>query len=276
MTPARWRSGRSPEGGLATLPAFKLDITHGEEGSAGTTQIAVTGELDGASAPTLLEAFHELVSSGEARRLTLDLGHLEFIDSAGLRALIELEHGAERREIALVVVPAPEEVTHLLQLAGVAQRLRLVDDGPSGPAAWDFLERTDTEYTPDPLAPSRARSTVRELLGGALEQSVLSSVVLMTSELVTNAVRHSSASEPSSSVGLRVVTYPDVIRVEVDDPGPGFDPSTQALEPLRVPGPDQGGRGLFVVDRSAQRWGTRRLDNDRGRRFAVWFEIEPA
>ncbi len=97
----------------------------------------------------------------------------------------------------------------------------------------------------------------------------------MTSELMTNAVRHSMASHSSSIVGLRVVQFPDCVRVEVDDPGPGFDPSAQALEPAPLPGPDQGGRGLFVVDRSAERWGVRRLENDRGRRFSVWFEIEP-
>jgi anti-anti-sigma factor len=239
-------------------------------------QIAVAGELDGASAPALLEAFHNLVSGGELGHLTLDLAGLQFVDSAGLRSLIELQHEAHRRDVQLVVVPAPEEVTHLLELAGVAQRLRLVDEVPGRTPESDFLERTDAEYAADALAPSRARSTVRELLAEALEHSVLASVVLMTSELVTNAIRHSSAAEPSSPVGLRVVTYPDCIRVEVDDPGPGFDPSTQTLEPIQVPGPDQGGRGLFVVDRSARRWGTRRLENDRGRRFAVWFEIESA
>ena len=254
---------------------FNLDIARGEEGGAGTIQIAVSGELDSASAPELLEAFLELALSGEAQQMTLDLGRVEFVDSAGLRALIAIEQEAGRRDIALAVIPAPEAVTQLLEVAGVAQRLRLVDDGPGPPRELDFLERTDSEYTPDALAPSRARAAVRDLLGNALEDSVLSSVVLMTSELVTNAVRHSSASDSSTPVGLRVVRFLESIRVEVDDPGPGFDPSSQVLEPL-LPGPDQGGRGLFVVDRAAQRWGTRRLENDRGRRFAVWFEIQSA
>lgn len=260
---------------MSSLPAFTLDITRAPAGRPGAAGIAVAGELDGATSPALLEAFHELVSRGGARRLTLDLAGLEFIDSAGLRALIEIDHEAERREVPLDVIPAPEAVTHLLELAGVAQRLRLVGDGPTRPADLDFLERTDAEYEPDDLAPSQARSTVRELLGEALEQPVLSSVVLMTSELVTNAVRHSGASGSSPSiVGLRIVQFPDFIRVEVDDPGPGFDPATRSLEPLPVPGPDQGGRGLLVVDRSAHRWGVRRLENDRGSRFSVWFEIE--
>jgi anti-sigma B factor antagonist len=259
---------------VSSPPDFSLDVTRGEAAGAGPAAIAVGGELDGASAPALLEAFHELVSPGEVHRLKLDLSRLEFIDSAGLRALIEIEHDAQRREVPLVLVPAPEAVTHLLEVAGVAQRLRLAGEDPNEQADRNFLERTDAEYTPDVLAPSRARSTVRELLRNALEQSVLSSVVLMTSELVTNAVRHSMASDSSSIVGLRVVQFHDCVRVEVDDPGPGFDPATQVLERVPVPGPDQGGRGLFVVDRSAHRWGVRRLENDRGQRFSVWFEIE--
>lgn len=258
---------------MRSLPVFSLDVTRGEEGTAGAA-IAVVGEIDGASAPALLEAFGELVSDGRIKRVTLDLSQVEFIDSAGLRALIEIDHVADRHELPLVVVPAPEAVTHLLQVAGVAQRFRLVGDAPRRPSEPKFLERTDAEYPPDALAPARARSAVRELLGGTLDQPVLSSAVLMTSELITNAVRHSGALDSSAIIGLRVVRFPDCVRVEVDDPGPGFDPSTQPADRVDVPGPDQGGRGLFVVDRSALRWGVGRLENDRGQRFSVWFEIE--
>lgn len=259
---------------MSAAPAFSVDITRGEASGPETVRIAASGELDGASAPVLLQAFQESLSTDQLQRLTLDLAGLEFIDSAGLRALIALQQEAEQRGLALVVVPAPEAVTHLLQVAGVADRFRLVVDGPTRRAELDFLERTDTEYSPDVMAPARARAAVREVLGDALERPTLSTVVLMTSELVTNAVRHSSASEESSLVGMRVVVFPEWIRVEVDDPGPGFDPAMHPVELTPVSGPDQGGRGLFVVDRSAQRWGARQLENDRGRRFSVWFEVD--
>jgi anti-sigma regulatory factor (Ser/Thr protein kinase) len=101
---------------------------------------------------------------------------------------------------------------------------------------------------------------------------VLAGVVLMTSELVTNAVRHASAGRPST-VGLRVAVFPKYVRVEVDDPGQGFDPSEHTFEGGRISGPGHGGRGLFVVDRTATRWGSGRGQTDRGRRFSVWFEI---
>ena len=91
---------------MSSIPAFNLDITRGEPGSAREVGIVVSGELDSASSPALLAAFHEVASAG-ANGLTLDLAGLDFIDSAGLRSLIEIDHEAGRREVALVVVPPP-------------------------------------------------------------------------------------------------------------------------------------------------------------------------
>jgi anti-anti-sigma factor len=258
------------------VPSFGLNITRGAGAGGRTVRIAVEGELDSACSLPLVEAFQEVVSQGGIRELTLDLARVQFIDSTGLRTVIQIQQDATRREVPLVVVPAGQEVTHLLQLAGAAQHLRLVDDGQTPPARPDFLERADIEYPRDEQAPSRARAAVRELLGQTLEQSALFSAVLMTSELVSNAVLHPPAADASSLVGVRVSVFSDRVRVEVDDPGQGFDPSMRGMEQTELPSPDQGGRGLFVVDRCATRWGIRRLENDRGSRFSVWFEIESA
>jgi anti-anti-sigma factor len=255
-------------------PAFGLKITRGGEGpGTGSVQIAIEGELDIAGAPSLFEAVHKVLSGGAVGALTLDLTPLRFIDSTGLRAVIEIEQEAARREVPLTVVHAPGDVTRLLQISGAAEHLRLLAEDQIRPTELDFLERTDLELTADVHAPSRARETVRELLGQTLDEGSLSSVVLMASELVTNAVVHPSISSPSV-VGLRIVVLPAYVRVEVDDPGQGFDPSTRPEQPTQVPGPDQGGRGLFVIDRSAARWGIRQQENDRGSRFSVWFEVD--
>jgi len=55
------------------------------------------------------------------------------------------------------------------------------------------------------------------------------------------------------------------VRVEVADHGPGF-----AAAPGRPDAEDIGGRGLFLVDRLADRWGTA----EGGTR--VWFELDGA
>jgi anti-sigma regulatory factor (Ser/Thr protein kinase) len=84
---------------------------------------------------------------------------------------------------------------------------------------------------------------------------------------VTNSVRHAGVGE-DGLVGFELVLSPASVRVEVSDPGPGFVP-----EPDR-PGADAlGGRGLFLVDSLADRWGTAD-GGDGGTR--VWFELDRA
>ena len=81
--------------------------------------------------------------------------------------------------------------------------------------------------------------------------------MLLTSELVTNAVIHPTA-PPDSTIGLRISVRANGVRVEVDDQGDGFDPAARAVATGR------GGRGLFLVDQCAASWGARRTEADRG------------
>ena len=85
-------------------------------------------------------------------------------------------------------------------------------------------------------------------------------IVLLTSELVANAVRHAEA----DPIAVRFAVILEHVRVEVGDDGPGFDPEIRADEP----GP-AGGWGLRLVDELADRWGV--ADGDGSR---VWFEID--
>jgi serine phosphatase RsbU (regulator of sigma subunit)/PAS domain-containing protein len=113
-------------------------------------------------------------------------------------------------------------------------------------------------------APASARAAVEALPAGSLEPPLAHTARLLASEIVTNSVRHAGVGE-DGLVGFELVLSPASVRVEVSDPGPGFVP-----EPDR-PGADAlGGRGLFLVDSLADRWGTA----DGGTR--VWFELDRA
>jgi anti-sigma B factor antagonist len=54
---------------------------------AGHTVLAVTGEIDTHTAPTLQDRVADVVGSGE-RTLIVDLGGVEFLDSSGLGVLV--------------------------------------------------------------------------------------------------------------------------------------------------------------------------------------------
>lgn len=97
-----------------------------------------------------------------------------------------------------------------------------------------------------------------------LTPEMLASVRLLVTELVTNSIRHARLSD-HDQVAVTVRMNDDVVRVEVGDPGEGFESPAPHSGDLAV----EGGWGLYLVDRIADRWGTSR---DRG--ATVWLELD--
>ncbi|MEV3989365.1 SpoIIE family protein phosphatase [Streptomyces sp. NPDC049837] len=120
---------------------------------------------------------------------------------------------------------------------------------PSDVAYW-FLE-------PEEQAPGRARRLARRALARWDLEDLSDSVELLVSEVVTNAVRY--AERP---VTLRLLRT-DVLRCEVGDDSPQLPRQRRARDT------DEGGRGLFLVNRLARRWGATRLSTGK----VVWFEL---
>jgi anti-anti-sigma factor len=88
--------------------------------------VVVSGELDLASGPELEHAL-ETVSGSPAEQLVIDLRQLDFMDSTGLSIIVRAHQrlADEGRELGLV--KGPLQVQRLLDLTGVAQRVRLVN-----------------------------------------------------------------------------------------------------------------------------------------------------
>jgi anti-sigma regulatory factor (Ser/Thr protein kinase) len=119
--------------------------------------------------------------------------------------------------------------------------------------------KVDVELPSSAAAPARARGAL-EALKDAVAPDRLRDVTLLVSELVTNAVRHAEG----GIVRLIVRVAGGVLRVEVHDPGHGFDLGPAPSDPLRA-----SGWGLVLVEELADRWG---VDTTPGTR--VWFEID--
>jgi anti-sigma regulatory factor (Ser/Thr protein kinase) len=113
-----------------------------------------------------------------------------------------------------------------------------------------------------PQAAVRARQAL-DRLASSFPPEVLENLRLLTSELVTNSVRHSGM-EPSGTVGVQVTLTPSLIRVEVTDLGRGFE-YTPIIPSLY----QTSGWGLYLVEQIADRWGVARKDGT-----LVWFEME--
>jgi anti-anti-sigma factor len=243
-------------------PEFRIETSPGET----SRTIAVAGELDSATAVALLAELEQALAAPGVNGLVLDLQRVSFIDSAGLRAIIQLEQATRERGLGLTVLPAPADVTRLLTTTGIGARLAL---GPQvgQPPTREFIERIELHLPDDPTAPGQARMEVRQAFRQRCSADDIATALLLTSELVTNAVVHPPQALPNQ-IGLRIIAFNDGLRVEVSDGGPGFDPAAPAPRQ-----PDRGGRGLMLVDRLASRWGTSAAEEPE-RPFCVWFELE--
>jgi hypothetical protein len=108
--------------------------------------------------------------------------------------------------------------------------------------------------------PAAGRAAIRVVLAGTGASGFLEVALLLTSELVTNALTHTS-----DGCSLRVAMIgSSLLRVEVHDSSEDLPVLTDAAErPL-------GGYGLPVVDRLATRWGSERTPHGK----LVWYELE--
>ena len=113
---------------------------------------------------------------------------------------------------------------------------------------------------------SRARAFVADLADRtALGRDTVDTAALLTSELVTNAMLHTSSGGSQGTVTIVVIDGPDGLMVEViDDGSPDRGPEVQGDRYASQ------GHGLFLVEQLASRWGY--LPDAAG--TTVWFELD--
>lgn len=227
----------------------------------------LTGELDSAVCGELIERFEALLADG-ATEAIVDLDEVTFMDSAGLRAIIVIERMARERDVGLTIRSPAGPVSDLIQMTGVSERVALAPRVDEPPPTAPFIERVDLEFASERTAPGHARAELREAVAERLDETDLATLTLLTSEVVTNAVIH-PGERAGETVGLRITSYPDRVRVEVTDAGSGFEVGNLQPRPR-----DYGGHGLVVVEGLSSRWGTARTGAQGG--FCVWFELDVA
>ncbi|MBR0404659.1 MAG: STAS domain-containing protein [Eggerthellaceae bacterium] len=80
--------------------------------------VKVAGRLDAQSAPMLEDGMSEVLKG--VTEITVDLGDLEFISSAGLRILLAAYKLMAKREGVFKIEDASEDVMDVLEMSGFA------------------------------------------------------------------------------------------------------------------------------------------------------------
>ena len=99
-------------------------------------------------------------------------------------------------------------------------------------------------------------------LPAPLSDQTVTDLTLLVSELVTNSYRHAGLNE-DDTIRLRILLEERTLRIEVADRGTVRSPS------MREPAAE-GGWGLHIVERLADRWGTESGPSGT----TVWFELD--
>ena len=118
----------------------------------------------------------------------------------------------------------------------------------------------DRTFAPTPDSARAARYFVQAALGD-LDTEVCDTVLLLTSELATNALVHARTEFQVTVAHL----HDDARRIAVTDG------NAHVPEPRMAPADATTGRGLALVDAKASAWGAHR----HGRGKTVWFEVRP-
>jgi len=90
--------------------------------------ITIKGRVDSSTAPQLAQAL-EAANEGGKYKLVVDMSALEYMSSAGFRALLAAQRNSKkynRGEVVLVMVP--DRIREALELAGFTELFKTFDD----------------------------------------------------------------------------------------------------------------------------------------------------
>ncbi len=131
--------------------------------------------------------------------------------------------------------------------------------GSAEATGFDGAARSSEVFLGVPEAVAPARRLVSETLTAWGEEHLVWDGSLIMSELATNAITHGDSPFRAS-----IDRAADVVRVSVEDVGPGLP------ESRREPHDALGGRGVAIVEELAHRWGCDRIAGGK----VFWAELE--
>ena len=108
----------APSLDTSTTELVSIDVS-----TAGpATVVTAAGEIDSTTAPVLRQHLDSLLD-GDVRELTVDLGGVSFLDSAGLCVLATAHRRAVRQDVRMRVLASSRAVVRPLQITGLWELL---------------------------------------------------------------------------------------------------------------------------------------------------------
>jgi anti-anti-sigma factor len=112
---------------MAESPSTPLDIRVERAESGSETTVLVRGEVDLDSSEQLRRALEDAVAAaaqpGASTRLHLDLADVDYMDSTGLRAVLQTRDELDEQGGTLDVVAVSAIVRRLIEITGMSELL---------------------------------------------------------------------------------------------------------------------------------------------------------
>jgi anti-sigma B factor antagonist len=90
--------------------------------------VKVKGRVDSATAPEFTKALEKSTSNSRFK-IAVDMSELEYMSSAGFRALLATQRNCKRYNRGeLVLVAVPKRIKEALELAGFTELFKIYDD----------------------------------------------------------------------------------------------------------------------------------------------------
>ena len=112
----------SPASPPPNEPLLRMDVATAD----GTARVRLAGDLDLSTVPALQARVEALRGEGSTQ-IVLDLAELDFIDSTGLRLILELHGEAARDGFTLALVPGGHAVQRVFDITGTADVLPFIE-----------------------------------------------------------------------------------------------------------------------------------------------------
>ena len=105
-------------------PRFRVDV----QPERALVRVCPVGEVDVATAGDVTAEIQRLCAAG-FERIVLDLRGTTFLDSTGLRLVLDAHAESSRDGWDFGVIPGPAQVQRTFEAAGVLARVSFLDDG---------------------------------------------------------------------------------------------------------------------------------------------------